>query len=104
VSVYVDEVTKYAPEVVSPSARVYGSNWCHMWCDVGDEGELHRIAAAVGLQRSWYQTKASVPHYDLTASRRSEAVRHGAIHRSLSDWMRAETPEQRQARRERLKP
>jgi hypothetical protein len=52
---------------------------CHMTTD-GDQEELHRFAAAVGLKRSWFQPwpKSSIDHYDLTASRRAKAVELGA--------------------------
>lgn len=49
---------------------------CHLLADTLDE--LHAFAKKIGLKRSWFQN-GSAPHYDLTASRRSEAVRAGAI-------------------------
>lgn len=49
----------------------------HMIADTLDE--LHAMAAAIGLKRSWFQDKKSCPHYDLTVGRRASAVKHGAI-------------------------
>lgn len=50
---------------------------CHLLADT--EGELHALAAAIGMQRRWAQkTRRGVPHYDLTASRRADAVAAGA--------------------------
>lgn len=50
---------------------------CHLIADTLEE--LHSFAARLGLKRSWFQDKASGPHYDLTASKRSLAVRLGAL-------------------------
>lgn len=52
---------------------------CHMIADT--LGELHAMAQAVGMRPAWFQAppKASFPHYDLTSSRRAEALKHGAV-------------------------
>lgn len=52
---------------------------CHLIADTLTE--LHAIAAAAGCRRSWYQAppKASMPHYDLTESRRQMAIEAGAV-------------------------
>jgi hypothetical protein len=44
----------------------------------GDPEELHAFAKKIGLKREWFQPwpKASIDHYDLTASRRKAAVEH----------------------------
>jgi hypothetical protein len=42
------------------------------------EAELHAMAKRLGLQRSWYQAKASTPHYDLSPGRHELAIRYGA--------------------------
>lgn len=44
-----------------------------------DIDELHEMASAMGLRRSWFQGKGTFPHYDLTASKRSFAIRQGAV-------------------------
>jgi hypothetical protein len=43
-----------------------------------DLDELHRMASAIGLRRSWFQDK-TFAHYDLTASKRRLAIAAGAI-------------------------
>lgn len=40
--------------------------------------ELHGFAAKIGLKRSWFQDKASGPHYDVTDSKRVLAIQRGA--------------------------
>lgn len=68
-SVYVDPLTDYGWRL-GPS--------CHLFAD--SLKELHAAAYDIGLKPSWFQvSKAGIPHYDLTASRRKRAVRQGAI-------------------------
>lgn len=52
---------------------------CHMTADTPEE--LHAMAEAIGMKRSWYQSSPphSLPHYDLTPSRRADAVARGAV-------------------------
>lgn len=66
-----------------------GHQWCHLWCDEGEELELHAFAARIGMKRAWFQNKPGFPHYDLTPNRRVAAVKLGAVPTSLSDWLRA---------------
>ena len=68
VSVYVD-----------PIRPVEYGRWkyaCHMIADTLDE--LHSMAGAIGMQRSWFQP-SSFPHYDLLRFRREAAVKLGAV-------------------------
>jgi hypothetical protein len=56
-------------------------------------GELHTMAARIGLKRQWYQSpdKASFPHYDLSLSRRAFALSAGAkelTRQELSAYMK----------------
>ena len=76
-TVYVDDI------------RTYDSGpWCHMWCD-GDINELHRMATRIGLKRDWFQQKdARFPHYDLRPTKRDAALRAGAEHMPLREWIR----------------
>lgn len=67
---------------------------CHLIADTNEE--LHQFAARLGLKRSWFQAKASGPHYDLTAGRRARAVELGAVelddrpfHAILKAWRAA---------------
>ena len=69
-------------------ARVRGTRgyWSHLTADAKDE--LHEFAERLGLKRSWFQTckrpcgKPGEPcvhwHYDITDSKRDEAIRLGA--------------------------
>ena len=42
--------------------------------------ELHAMADAIGLRRSWFQADASAPHYDIGTDRiRALAVAAGAV-------------------------
>jgi hypothetical protein len=41
--------------------------------------ELHAMARAIGMKRKWFQGEASFPHYDVSQTRRREAVRLGAV-------------------------
>lgn len=50
---------------------------CHMIADTLDE--LHKMADAIGMKRSWFQAHASFPHYDVALGRRAAAVRLGAV-------------------------
>lgn len=49
---------------------------CHMLADTLDE--LHTMAEAIGMKRAWFQPK-SFPHYDVSLSRRKQAVARGAV-------------------------
>jgi len=40
--------------------------------------ELHAMAERLGLRR-WFQDHSSFPHYDVCLSKRSEAIKLGAI-------------------------
>jgi hypothetical protein len=41
--------------------------------------DLHAFAKRLGLKREWFQAKPRFPHYDLTPSKRPQAVRLGAV-------------------------
>lgn len=49
---------------------------CHMTAD--SMAELHEMAERLGLRR-WFQSDATHPHYDVSLSKRAEAVALGAI-------------------------
>lgn len=49
---------------------------CHMFADT--IAELHKMADAIGMRRSWYQP-FSFPHYDVAKGRRVAAVALGAV-------------------------
>lgn len=59
---------------------------CHMWAD--SIGELYAMADRIGVQRKWLQRppetglpgmNASWVHFDIAATKRALAVKHGAI-------------------------
>lgn len=79
-SVYVDDLFK-PPK--SPHGKV--SEWCHMWADT--EEELHQMAAKIGLRRAWFQQRQGFPHYDLSPAKREQALRNGAIYRTLREFI-----------------
>lgn len=71
-SVYVDSIM---PTLINKKWKY--SRGCHLVADT--VAELHSFAACLGLKREWYQYNKTIPHYDLTANKRREAVKLGAI-------------------------
>lgn len=72
-AVYVDDMRMPA-RVGRVSAR-----WSHLTADTDEE--LHAFARRLGLKRTWFQDHA-IPrfrHYDVTDTKRREAIRLGAI-------------------------
>lgn len=43
------------------------------------ELELLEMADKIGVARKWYQQASSTPHFDICKSKRSKAVKLGAI-------------------------
>jgi hypothetical protein len=75
VSVYVDPLVEGVardPQAKRVGAR-NGNRWCHMMADTIEE--LHAFAKRIGMRRDWFQGD----HYDLTPSRRAQALACGAI-------------------------
>ncbi len=84
-SVYVDPLLSHGG-----SATFRWKESCHMYADTLDE--LHEMAARIGMRRSWFQNKPSLPHYDLTINRRIMAIKAGAVEHTsmqLRDFIRA---------------
>lgn len=76
-SVYVDEIRDHTRFAQARGLR--HSHWCHLTADT--EQELHEFASQLGLLRPWYQKKSARDyrwHYDITPSKRSQAVHMGA--------------------------
>jgi hypothetical protein len=85
-------MTVYVDDMGMP-AHVGGLNarWSHLIADTPDE--LHEFAERLGLERAWFQdpTVNGKPlaepgtrgaenwHYDVTASKRKQAIRLGAV-------------------------
>lgn len=78
-AVYVD---KMMPCV--PNARWRHDEACHLVADTLPE--LHEFARRLGLKRSWFQNKR-MPHYDLTRSKREQALRLGASEINNKDFV-----------------
>lgn len=51
--------------------------WSHLFGD--NLEELHLFAEKIGLQRSWFQQDKRLPHYDVVESKRTEAIKSGAV-------------------------
>lgn len=66
----------YVDDMRAPYGRLV---MCHMIADTDDE--LHAMAARIGVARKWWQSpeKTSGSHYDICRSKRTLAVRFGAI-------------------------
>jgi hypothetical protein len=80
-SVYVDPLIEYGG-----SATFRWTKSCHMYADT--EKELHKMAAKIGMKREWFQDHDDLPHYDLVASRRILAIRHGAKEHTLQQMVK----------------
>lgn len=88
--IWVDDLRKAAGK---------STNWkwqesCHMFmlepCKDSGLDPLHEMAARLGLKREWFQyCEGSVPHYDLTASKRKQAFKLGAYSASRKDLLKA---------------
>jgi hypothetical protein len=74
-AVYVDDMR----------ARVGRMVMCHMIAD--SDGELHAMAARIGVARRWFQDRRH-PHYDICLQMRARAVRAGAIEITRRDAIR----------------
>ena len=76
----VDELVAYSAKTTGQAARHFGhgKESCHLIV-AGSLEDLHQFAEKIGLKREWFQKNASWPHYDLTPSKRTLAIHHGAI-------------------------
>jgi hypothetical protein len=84
--IYVDDII-YWPGDVAPRAQKYGRKWCHLWCDPGEEDQLHAFAKRIGLRQEYYQLHRVVNHYDLVPSKREIAIFQGAIPMQMIEWL-----------------
>jgi hypothetical protein len=55
----------------------HGRRWAHLMADT--LGELHAMAARLGIPRHAFQDKTSGAHYDVPADLREHALRLGAV-------------------------
>lgn len=80
-SVYVDDVKRYETPLRTKL-------WSHMFADTKEE--LHAMAWKLKLRRAWYQDHDARPsrhHYDITPSKRAEAIRRGAIEVTTREYL-----------------
>jgi hypothetical protein len=84
-TVYVDNAN--IPATVREGGKSYRSSWSHLTADTVEE--LHAFAERLKLRREWFQGRCKrIPepygqpchhwHYDVTAAKRTEAIRLGA--------------------------
>lgn len=72
-AVYVDPIVVYSGQKHS----VFRNGSCHMIADSTEE--LIEMALAIGLRSKWIQDAGTpLEHFDLSVSRRMEALKHGA--------------------------
>ncbi|MBT8489699.1 MAG: DUF4031 domain-containing protein [Deltaproteobacteria bacterium] len=71
--------------ITTPAAR-HGNRWSHMFAD--DIGELHLFARGIGLKREYFQDKPIFPHYDVTPSKRNQAILRGAKIKEVITFLR----------------
>jgi hypothetical protein len=64
------------------NARIKSGNdfWSHLISD-SDDDEIHIFAGRIGLKREWFQHD----HYDITAGKRIQAIKAGAIEVSAKE-------------------
>jgi hypothetical protein len=90
-TVYVDDASIQAAVTNTENGRTHNSRWCHLFTDQDDQTELHAFARKIGLRRSWFQHEDKYPdkpwmwHYDLTAGKRWQALKAGAVEISWRD-------------------
>ena len=88
--IVVDDLVSYS-QAPKPGAEFHfgnGKQSCHMTVD-GPLHALHAFASRIGLQRSWFQSEDTLPHYDLTPGKRSQAIGFGALGVPGTAMMRA---------------
>jgi Protein of unknown function (DUF4031) len=91
-TIYVDKLRPHFMGNAPKQAQRHGNEWCHLWTDSESFDELHAIALKIGLRTSYFQdcrnkkgTIYYLPHYDLTPSKRAQALREGAIEREVTE-------------------
>ena len=87
-AVFVDSLVGWPTQYCLENGKreAWGKEWCHLWSD--DMQALHAIAERIGMRRTWFQDDAAFPHYDLSPAKRLMAIRHGAVERSVADWLK----------------
>lgn len=86
---YDDGTYEYVCAACSGRGTVDGSE-C-VWCygkDADDEAELHDMARRLGLPRSAFHQRVRMSHYDLTPSKRAQAILYGAQEAKAQDLVK----------------
>lgn len=79
---------------VDPIQTHESGEWCHMWSDPPNPDELHAFAAKIGCNRAWAQVSKGNKynpdwlHYDLRPSKCALAIKHGAVEKTLMEFLR----------------
>ncbi len=60
-----------------PNDRWQWREGCHLFADT--LAELHRFAGRLGLAPYWLHRVPGLPHFDLTAVKRQQAIELGAV-------------------------
>jgi hypothetical protein len=90
--IHVDATFEAAPlqhAASNPLARQasrWGRSWCHCWDSDHNVENLCAFAAQLGLKRAYFQNRPGFPHFDLIPSKRTLALKLGAVPISLRDW------------------
>ncbi|MDN4648144.1 DUF4031 domain-containing protein [Curtobacterium sp. PsM8] len=93
-AVYADDMLTRA-DVPNGTAVVRGV-WCRMFADTHEE--LERMARTIHLRPSWIKHPGDFQeHYDVTKTKRAEAVRAGAVELPIGAEWRDEMLRKRQA-------
>ncbi len=83
-------MTLYVDNANLPYGRML---MCHMVTDSKDLNELHKMAERIGLKREWFQNH-SIPHYDISLSKKGLAISYGAKEVSSKELIRRATRKQ----------
>lgn len=70
--VYVDPLMNHGWKLRGKSVKS-----CHLFADSLDE--LFELADKIGLKRSWFQDNSRLQHFDITESKRIQAIEAGAV-------------------------
>ncbi|KKM93545.1 hypothetical protein LCGC14_1207360 [marine sediment metagenome] len=91
-------MTVYVDNARIPFGRMLMS---HMMADTLDE--LHEMAVKLGLRR-WFQDHPGSQHYDLSVSKREEAISRGAVAVSSREFVQLMVIDNREPPTELLHP
>jgi hypothetical protein len=82
------------------------NNYCHLFAD--SDAELHAFADRLNLPRTWLQISRGMSgdfrHYDLSPSKRWDALKAGAQYLPLVDWLRKNGQQSREERSQMSQP